>query len=77
MISIVVTAKALYSASVLDRETVDCFRALQEIRLGPRKIQKPPVDFQSSWQLAQSASEYAWRERRATTKKKTMVNGVL
>jgi hypothetical protein len=31
----------LYSASVLDLETVDCFRALQEIKFDPRKIANP------------------------------------
>jgi hypothetical protein len=46
--SAVVLATALYSASVLDRDTVACFLALQEIRFGPKNTAKPPVDFLSS-----------------------------
>jgi len=41
-------AKALYSASVLDLETVACFLALHEIRLDPKNTAKPPVDLLSS-----------------------------
>ena len=37
-------AKALYLASILDRATVFCFLQPQEIRLLPKKTQKPPVD---------------------------------
>jgi len=48
MTSAVALARALYSASVLDLDTVACFLALHEIRLEPRKIAKPPVDFLSS-----------------------------
>jgi hypothetical protein len=50
-------ATALYSASVVDLETVGCFIALQETRLEPRNIAKPPVDLLSSKHPAQSASE--------------------
>jgi hypothetical protein len=57
MISAVALAIALYSASVLDLETVGCLRALQEMRLLPIKIANPPVDRLSSTSLAQSASE--------------------
>jgi hypothetical protein len=32
-------ANALYSVSVDDQETLGCLRALQEMRLGPKKIQ--------------------------------------
>jgi hypothetical protein len=49
----------LYSTSVLDRATVACFRALQEIRLEPKNTAKPPVDRLSSTLPAQSASENA------------------
>jgi hypothetical protein len=55
--SIVASAKALYSASVLDLDTVSCFLALHEIRLGPKKMAKPLVDILSSGQPTQSASE--------------------
>jgi hypothetical protein len=48
---------ALYSASVLDLETVACFRALQEMRFFPKKMENPPVERLSSTQPAQSTSE--------------------
>ena len=57
MISAIAFATALYSASVFDLETVGCFRALQDIKLDPRKIAKPPVDFRSSKDPDQSALE--------------------
>jgi hypothetical protein len=53
----VALAIALYSALVLDHETVGCFFADYEIRLGPKKIANPPVDFLSSGQSALSTSE--------------------
>jgi hypothetical protein len=37
MSSVVALLTALYSASVLLRDIIACLRALQEIRLGPRK----------------------------------------
>jgi hypothetical protein len=57
--SVVAFANALYSTSVLDLETAACFRALQEIKLGPKNTSKPPIDLLSSRQPAQSASKKA------------------
>jgi hypothetical protein len=57
MISAVVFANALYSASVLDQDTVDCFFAFQEIRLFSRNIANPPIELMSSTLSAQSTSE--------------------
>jgi len=48
MTSAVAFARALYSASVLDLETVACFLAHQETKLLPRNTAKPPVDLLSS-----------------------------
>jgi hypothetical protein len=42
--SATVFAKALYSASVLDRATVACFLQLQEMRLLLKKTQYPLVE---------------------------------
>jgi hypothetical protein len=56
--SAVVSAKARYSASVLERETIACFLALQDTRQFPRKIAKPDMDLRSSRLPAQSASQY-------------------
>lgn len=51
----------LYSASALERDTVGCFFALQEIQFPPRKVQTPLVDRRVSGQPAQSASENAYK----------------
>src|SRR4051812_47025700 len=59
IISVVASATALYSASVLDLDTVACFLAFQEIRSGPKNTAKPPVDLLSSGHPAQSAYEKA------------------
>jgi hypothetical protein len=57
--SAVASIIALYSASVLDLDTVFYFLAHHEIKLGPRNNAKPPVDFLSSVHPAQFASEKA------------------
>lgn len=57
MISAVVLAKALYSASVLERDTVACFLALQDTRLDHKNTANPHVDRLSSRLPAQSAYE--------------------
>ena len=62
LVSAAALARALYSASVLDRATVFCFLQPQEMRLLSRNTQKPPVERRSSRHLAQSASEKTWRE---------------
>jgi hypothetical protein len=59
MISVVASIIAMYSASVLDRDNVFYFLAHHDIKLGPKKATKPPVDFLSSVHLDQSASENA------------------
>ena len=56
-------AKTQYSASVEERETVDCFFEDQEIGLEPRKTNIPVVDFRSVGLPAQSASEKAEKVR--------------
>ena len=61
--SAVALANDLYSASVLDLETVACFLALQDIRFGPMNIANPPVDLLSSTLPAQSASEKALKRK--------------
>lgn len=55
-------AKALYSALVLNLAMVGFYFELQEIKFLPKKTQYPPVDFWSSGQPAQSASEKVARE---------------
>jgi hypothetical protein len=53
MISIVASAMALYSALVLERDTIFCF----EMRLGPKNTAKPLIDFRSYVHPAQSMLE--------------------
>jgi hypothetical protein len=50
---------ALYSASVLDLETMCCLFADHEMRLDPKNTTKPPVGFLSSEQPAQLVSKKA------------------
>ena len=50
-------ARALYSASVLDRATVFRFLQPQEMRLLPRNTQKPSIERRSLRHPAQSASK--------------------
>lgn len=54
-------AKALYSALVLEQETVACLRALQYIKFGPKNMAKPPVEHLSSKEPAQTASKKSLR----------------
>ncbi|PHT47012.1 hypothetical protein T459_35626 [Capsicum annuum] len=49
--------KSPNSASVLERATVGCFLVDQEMRLEPRKMQKPVVDRLVAEQPAQSESQ--------------------
>jgi len=56
VISEVATASALYSASVLDRDTAFCFRDDHDIKWLPKYIAKPVVDFLSSTSPPQSES---------------------
>jgi len=49
-------AKARYSASEDDLETVLCFLVFQDIKESPRKMQKPVVEWRVVIQEAQSES---------------------
>ena len=59
----VVSARALYSASVLEQATRVCFLLRQEIREEPRRKQYLVVDLQSLGYPAQLALENARRIR--------------
>ena len=71
MISLVVAAKALYSASAEDLEMVGCFFDFQEMSESPKKMQNLVTDFLESAQVAQYASENArnWKEEEARKNK--------
>jgi hypothetical protein len=53
--SSVVSAITLYSTSVLDCDTIFCFLAHQDIKLGPKKTVNPSINFLSSEQPTQLA----------------------
>jgi len=55
--SAAVRAKALYSNSAEEQETIDCFLEVQETRLSPKKMAYLDVDQLESGQPAHSASE--------------------
>jgi hypothetical protein len=57
VISQLVMAMALYSASAEERETMDYFLERQERRESPKKMQKPMTDLRVSEQPAQSESQ--------------------
>jgi hypothetical protein len=63
MSSAVTFTKALYSESVLDHEIVACYLELHDIKLDPRKIAKPHVDFLSFGHPVQSAYENPLRTK--------------
>ena len=63
MISLAVDARALYSVSVEDLDTVSYLLADHEIKFEPRKMQNPVVDLRVSLQPAQSLSLKAVRGR--------------
>ncbi|MED6142516.1 hypothetical protein PIB30_114569, partial [Stylosanthes scabra] len=56
-ISAVVSARARYSASVLERAVRLCFLLRHEMRESPRKMQYPVVERRSVGSPPQSASE--------------------
>jgi hypothetical protein len=53
----VVSTRARYLVSILDRATTDCFLLHHEIKEVPSKKQYPMVERQSMGSLAQSASD--------------------
>ena len=53
----VVSARARYSALVLERETTSCFLLRHETREVPNRKQKPVIEHQSVESPAQSAFE--------------------
>lgn len=63
MISLVVVAMARYSASAEERDTTVCFFDLQEIGDDPRKMIYPVVDRRVVGHPAQSASQYACKDK--------------
>lgn len=52
IISLIVTARARYSASAEELDTMGCFLARHDKRESPRKMQKPVIDFRESGQAA-------------------------
>lgn len=64
-ISAVALLMDLYSASVEDNDTTDCFLDFQPIRLPPINMQNPPTDFLLVKQAPKSLSQKKLREIRA------------
>ncbi|WVZ80994.1 hypothetical protein U9M48_028422 [Paspalum notatum var. saurae] len=56
-------AAAIYSASVVDKDTLACLQEDQETREAPKSWHVPEVDLRSFWQPAWSASKNSLRER--------------
>ena len=57
MTSQVVEARALYSTSTEDLETMDCFFDFQDIKLWSKNMQYPVIDFLVSLQSPQTESQ--------------------
>ncbi|CAL0335062.1 unnamed protein product [Lupinus luteus] len=70
-------ARALYSASKEDLETVFCFLLFQETRALPIKKHQPVIDLLVSTHLAQSESEYPCMVVVLFAGKKILCPGVL
>lgn len=74
--SLVVAAKALYSTSANDQETIVCFLAFQEIKEPARKMQKAVIDLLESLHDSQSASKKAVSHNEEEEERKMPCPGV-
>lgn len=72
MISQLVYAKALYSASADDLDTTTCFFDFQLIKESPMNTQKSVIDLQVSGHEAQSESLYPLRCKEDFEEKKIL-----